>query len=237
MKLTRRQETFILKLLDLYRELHCPIHYSVLAERVGVTRSTAYDMLRLLEEKGLVASEYRLDRDKPTPGRSEIVFWPTERARQFMAELTQEVAGDDWKTIKDLVLDKVRTRDIRERELAKEMLANVPSHGPAALRYCIEVMTVMSLRLRHGAGRKLLANYLPQILQSKEVSNRANLSFLGGFALGVLIDENSADREWNHELLEHVMRYQRIVSNMDDNLCRLLGKGLKDVYKPLIEIS
>ena len=87
------------------------------------------------------------------------------------------------------------------------------------------------------AGRKLLANYLPQILQSKEVSNRANLSFLGGFALGVLIDENIADREWNHELLEHVMRYQRIVSNMDDNLCRLLGESLKDVCKPLIEIS
>ena len=65
MKLTRRQETFIHRLLDLYRELDGPIHYSLLAERVGVSPFTAYDMLRLLEEKGLVTSEYRLDSDKP----------------------------------------------------------------------------------------------------------------------------------------------------------------------------
>ena len=70
-KITRRQETFIYKLLDLYRELDGPIHYSVLAERVGVSPFTAYDMLRLLEEKGLVASEYHVATDKPTPGRSE----------------------------------------------------------------------------------------------------------------------------------------------------------------------
>lgn len=51
MKITRRQEDFIRKLLDLYRESEGPIHYSELAERLGVNRFTAYDMLRLLEEK------------------------------------------------------------------------------------------------------------------------------------------------------------------------------------------
>jgi len=235
MKLTRRQEEFILKLLDLYRELQGPIHYTALAERVGVSRFTAYDMLRLLEEKGLVASKYRLDRDKPIPGRSEIVFWPTEQARSFMAELTQNEAEHDWEGIKKGVLDKVRTGEMRERELAEEMIARVPSHGPAALRYCIEIMTVMALRLRHGAGRKLLADYLPQILVGRDVIDRAYLSLLGGFAMGVLADENISDEEWNNELFDHVVRYQQIVFSMDDNLCRRLGEVLKDVYMPLLE--
>ena len=64
LKLTRRQEDFINNLLDLYREMEGPIHYSVLAERLGVSPFTAYDMLRLLEEKGLVSSEYYLPSDK-----------------------------------------------------------------------------------------------------------------------------------------------------------------------------
>ena len=46
MKLTRRQEEFIRKLMDLYWEKRGPIHYSVLAERLGVSPFTAYDMLR-----------------------------------------------------------------------------------------------------------------------------------------------------------------------------------------------
>ena len=80
MKLTRRQETFIRNLMDLSRELQGPIHYSMLAERTGVSRITAYDMLRLLEEKGFVRSDYQLAEGKSGPGRSEIVFWPTEQA-------------------------------------------------------------------------------------------------------------------------------------------------------------
>jgi len=39
---------------------------------------TAYDMLRLLEERGLVTSEYVLP--EQGPGRSMIVFRPTAKA-------------------------------------------------------------------------------------------------------------------------------------------------------------
>jgi len=73
MKLTHRQETFILRLLDLSHEMNGPIHYSALAKRVGVSPFTAYDMLRLLEEKGLVRSEYRIEPRKTSVGRSEVV--------------------------------------------------------------------------------------------------------------------------------------------------------------------
>jgi Mn-dependent DtxR family transcriptional regulator len=51
MKLTHRQETYVQSLLDLYRELNGPIHYSVLAKRIGVSPFTAYGLLRLLEKK------------------------------------------------------------------------------------------------------------------------------------------------------------------------------------------
>ena len=35
MKLTRRQEDFIINLVELSQKMHGPIHYSVLAEHLG----------------------------------------------------------------------------------------------------------------------------------------------------------------------------------------------------------
>ena len=70
MKLTHRQETFDQSLLDLYRALNDPIHYSDLANRIGVSPFTTYGLLRLLEKKGWVISQYRLDSDKLIVGRS-----------------------------------------------------------------------------------------------------------------------------------------------------------------------
>lgn len=50
MKLTGRQREFLGKFLDLYQEARQPLHYPVVAERLGVSPMTAYDMFRLLEE-------------------------------------------------------------------------------------------------------------------------------------------------------------------------------------------
>ncbi len=78
MKLTRRQEEFVQKMVELKQEFDGPVHYSLLAERLGVSPFTAYDMLCLLEEKGYVTSEYQLPTDKSGPGRAERVFYPRE---------------------------------------------------------------------------------------------------------------------------------------------------------------
>ena len=81
-KLTRRQEEFIEKLIDLSDEFDAPIHYSLLAERLGVSPFTAYDMLCMLEEKGAVTSEYQLAAEKTGPGRAERLFYPSETTLQ-----------------------------------------------------------------------------------------------------------------------------------------------------------
>ncbi|MEN4012494.1 MAG: hypothetical protein ROW48_10700 [Bellilinea sp.] len=232
MKLTRRQETFIYNLLDLYRELHGPIHYTALAERVGVSPFTAYDMLRLLEEKGLAASEYRVSNDKPIPGRSEVLFWPTERAQNLWLELTSDPEIGEWEAVKKRALEKIRDGELGE--LAEEMLARLPPGGPAILRYCIEVMSIIVLRLGRGAGRRLLAEHLPQILEGQGAVTRAGLLLLGGFALGLLAKESSGDAEWSRELLAHVQRYQTLILEMEPRTCRRLGESMKETLMPLL---
>jgi len=232
MKLTRRQETFIYNLLDLYRELNGPIHYTALAERVGVSPFTAYDMLRLLEEKGLAASEYRVSNDKPIPGRSEVLFWPTERAHNLWLELTGDPETEEWEAVKKRALDRIRDGELRE--LAEEMLARLPPGGPVILRYCIEVMSIIVLRLGRGSGRRLLAEHLPQILEGQGTVTRAGLLLLGGFALGVLAKESGGVHDWSEELLAHVQRYQTLILEMEPRTCRRLGESMKETLMPLL---
>ena len=108
MKLTRRQETFIRTMLDLYLAAKGPIHYSTVAERMEVSRITAYDMLRLLEEKGFVRSEYQRSGEKSSPGRAEIVFWPTDLARQRFEIMAQGAEAGDIEAVKDRLLQQIQ---------------------------------------------------------------------------------------------------------------------------------
>jgi len=59
---------------------------------------------------------------------------------------------------------------------------------------------------------------------------------LGGFALGILANENIDDRGWGRELIGHVRQYQALVVNMNPQLCRKLAASLREVFKPLEEV-
>ncbi len=235
MNITRRQEIFIHRFLDLYRELDGPVHYTVLAERVGVSRFTAYDMLRVLEEKGLVTSEYRIQSEKPVVGRSEVVFVPTAYARQRFVELAGTADPGDWDSVKKRITETIRDGELQDQATVEEVLARVPPDVPAVLRYCIEVMTIIVLRLGKGTGRQILAAILPQIIKDTGSVTRSGLVLLGGFALGLLAYEGKGDLEWRHLLLEHIERYQSLVANMEPSLCRRLGESMNAVVVPMLK--
>jgi DNA-binding Lrp family transcriptional regulator len=244
MKLTRRQETFIRNLMDLSRELQGPIHYSMLAERTGVSRITAYDMLRLLEEKGFVRSDYQLAEGKSGPGRSEIVFWPTERVYQRMAHRNQQIDAGDWEGMKDRMLDQMKEQmqsgqicDEEDYQFATEMLARIPPDGPKPMQYCVEVITIIALRLRNATGRQLFMDYLSTIVPDSGFVSASDLTMLSGFSLGLLVAEQSDEPGWNRELLEHVRQYDKSVAEMDESQRRQLADRLSDVSKLLTEIQ
>ncbi len=234
MKLTRRQTDFIDKLLELYRESANPIHYSEIASKLGVSDITAYDMLRLLEEKGLAASQYELPDRKVGPGRSKITFLPTPLAHHLMGDLVgdaQSAAG--WEAVKKQALAKLKESSVEVEELIQEVLARVPPDGHGPLQYCVEIMTIISLRLKRSSGRSLLLQFLPDILPSADQANSVNLNLLGGFAMGILVCENSDDPIWNRELLEHVKRYQANVIEMSPKKHRKLATHLLRVFDSL----
>jgi len=76
-KLTHRQQQFLGQFLDIYREIDRPVHYVAIAERLRLGKVTVYEMLRLLEERGLVRAEYDMDSGSHGPGRPTVLFQPT----------------------------------------------------------------------------------------------------------------------------------------------------------------
>jgi DNA-binding MarR family transcriptional regulator len=233
MKLTRRQETFIRKLLDLYHQSEGPIHYSALAEHVGVSKITAYDMLRHLEEKGYITSHYQLEDEKTGPGRSKVVFSPTELAHQMLDQMAGPLESTDWEKVKERVINKILPGELPDVELKKELFDRILDEEDDNIRYCIEVMTVLLFRMHKSKQRQFFLETLPLILPPNETSSRSSLIMIGGFALGLLADESAQDQVWSQELIDHVKQVQSIISNMDEASCHHLTASLLEIFASL----
>jgi len=197
MKLTGRQEAFLGGFLDLYSQAQKPLHYTQVAEVLGVGKITAYDMLRLLEKRGLVRSEYVLRGEGQGGGRSRVVVVPTSQARALIAEL----GGEDWdqvkwETVKAQILDALRRRTDYQN-LLDEILA-----------------VILNLLL---VEERAPASALVERLKALGLPGEVGLNALSGLAMGLsLVDR--ANRRLTDKLVDAVRGYQQ-------SLGRLRGEG------------
>lgn len=76
--LTRRQREFLATVVDL-AAIRGGVHYTEVAEALGVSRWTAYDVLNGLAEKGWLAVSHEVAREGGV-GRSRVLFQPTRKA-------------------------------------------------------------------------------------------------------------------------------------------------------------
>jgi len=231
MELTPRQQTFLDKLFDLYRELEGPVHYSVVAERLGVNRFSAYDMLRLLEEKGVVASRYMLKNEHAGPGRTMVMFYPTHKATRFLTQLRHEVFNaDEWYHTKERLLSQLRqAKGAGYNKAAREILARLPS-VKTPLVYCTEMLGVLLLNLaqaRQKAGQMLSYPNLANLLADGEVG----LGTLAGFSLGSLISTQAGDPSLVDKLARHTQEFQAQLSELSEESVSRLTTFVQDALK------
>jgi energy-coupling factor transport system substrate-specific component len=230
MKLTGRQRAFLSQFLDLYRESRELLHYTDVAQRLGVSKITAYDMLRLLEERGLVQSEYVLRGEGQGAGRSSIVFRPTSQADVLFAELAGEAVGQgEWGAVKTRILETLRAGKGTDYEgLLEEILARLPQRESPML-YAAEMITAVILslyQLREDAS----AAGLFDKLRSLGLPDEAGLSALAGLALGLSFAER-INRRLISLLLSYTGRYQEILSRLSAENKRRLSNFVGEVIK------
>lgn len=239
-KLTARQQAFLDKLLELYQEHRSPVHYSDVAERLGVNRFSAYDMLKVLEKKGFASSSYTL-RSAATPpaghsgpGRSMVVFAPTSRAAAALAPLTENLpAGEDWQRARERVLSRLRqAHEASPREALNDLLARLPEAN-APLTFCIEMIGALLLnmnRVRSRAGT--LSPF--RVLAALRTSEAAELEVLAGLSVGITLSgDDETDRTLTRRLLDHVQHYQISLSRLSEEGRQALVYFLEEALEAL----
>lgn len=229
MKLTGRQKDFLNKFLDLYREANRPLHYAVLAESLEVSKPTAYDMLRVLEKHELVASEYVLPKGGG-PGRSSIVFRPTEKAAEVIAQSAGEHWDkEEWELTKGSILQALRDRKGADyQNLLDEILRRIPERKSPML-YVTEMITAAILNLsqlkEEAEARGLFKN-----LRSLGFPGELGLNALAGLNLGLTMVEN-ANRRVTTLLLSYTQRYQAHLARLSAENKKRLSDFAQEVMK------
>jgi hypothetical protein len=240
-KLTARQQAFLEKLLELYREHKGPVHYSVVAERLGVNRFSAYDMLKVLEEKGFASSSYALRSGASAaavghagPGRSMVVFAPTSQATALGTPGAQDARlGEDWQRVRERVLNRLRqAREANPRETLNEMLARLPDTN-LPLAFCTEMIGALLLNMQRVRRRAGGLNPF-RALAALRTDDAAELETLAGLSVGVALSADDEDGpSVAQRLLEHAHHYQTNLSRLSEEARSALLQFLEEALDAL----
>ncbi len=232
-KLTPRQRAFLDKLRDLYRERRRPVHYSDVAERLGVSRFSAYDMMKVLEKKGVVSSSYALAADHSGPGRSMIVFSPTSQGEQILSPVPDALAlGEDWPGVRERVLDKLReAREADYRDTLNELLARLPD-ASAPLDYCTEMIGALLLNMRRVRARAGALNPFRALAALR--ADDGGLEALAGLSVGVtLTADDDTEPSLTQRLLDHARHYQASLPKLNAEARSALVQFLEEALDAL----
>jgi len=226
--LTRRQQQFLSQFQDIYREMGQPVHYVVVAERLGVSKVTAYEMLRLLEEKGLVRAEYQSNLDQHGPGRPTVFFYPTQEANRYLAELTGNLHElEDWHAAKENVLQQLREGKAGGYEdLLSNLLLHIPERRSPSI-FVTELITVVVLMLAKFQKTPEVRTLMER-LHRIELPHEIGLNVLSGIGMLLSVLE-SKNRRSCALLLAQISRYEEALSQLSEESRRQLGAFTREV--------
>jgi len=192
-----------------------PVHYTGVAERLHVSKWTAYDLLTLLAREGFLGIERQVDRKEGFVGRSMILFYPTQKAYRLLRQ--KEAApkgGESWEEVKKELLRKlVEAKERGGTPVLKETLAELPkTHSP--LLFCAYLILALLLciwAVRQSSEASMVISRLLSSLATPEIT----LILFVGIALGILL-KSGRTSETVSSLHQYVPTYVQQVREMDE---------------------
>jgi len=231
MKLTFRQKAFLSKVLDAYREMQGPIHYSLVAEKLGLSNSAAYDMFRILEHKGMITLEYDTPKEASGPGRSNVRFVPTAETIELFSHLAGDIREqDEWEDIKTRVLTNLSKGEAEDyKDILNELLDRMPEPR-SSLVVCAEAMTALLLNLREIKQEMTKQSSVDNIL--KAPASKLRMSILGGLILGLSYADHRAPRLLSI-YQEYTEKYEAALQELNQDSLLKLHRFTCDVWNAL----
>jgi len=231
-KLTKRQATFLRQFVSIYQEQGQPVHYVTVAENLGLGNVTAYEMLRLLEERGFVAREYQSNPNVVKPGRSIVLFYPTRAAEDLILPAQVETnALRDWLVVKEWILHTLRdASEYQHEELLSNLLVRIQDVG-SPLILVTELYTAMVLMLKTVKDKPEYQAVLKR-LQQIELPPKINLSAVSGITM-FLSSVERINRQYVNQLLAEINRYEEALSQLSEESQRQVGEFSREVVNIL----
>jgi len=240
MRITTRQKEFLKVLIDLYKKKASPIHYSEVAQKLGVSKWTAYDMLKLLRKEGLLEVEYLIPESDNYKwgklGRSTITFFPTKKG-YIVSNLPQRKLSTKIiefnKLKKDIIQKFERIKGkFNLKELFKEALQ---TKSPLIFCACVLLILILLIKkITEGIAEiQLLSQVIPADATNTYIE--LTLTVFVGICFGVLTKYINKIPKYiigpNDSLDEYagyIQTYNQYVSQMDKKEQKSLLDFLKE---------
>lgn len=222
MAMSKRRVQFLNQLVELYQKKGIPIHYEALAKAVGVSKWTAYDMLKEIEKSGYVTRSYEVNAKET--GRSQVVFTPTDKATDlFTQQRSNALENEKWEesaqSIRKLIHD---LKHVNIQDLLQKMLDEIPNRR-SNLEFCGYILGILMVYLKKVGGK---TESVIQLLISKASSHHASLLMFVGTVLGTVILTMSD--EISREITDLVGEYVEMIGNLSSGEQKLLSDFIKE---------
>jgi len=141
---------FLKTIKQVYEATNLPVHYARVAEILKISKWSAYEMLKTLERKGFLTSQYEVDQEKKYPGRARVMFVPTQLVNLVLREKNLEnvVPVKEFQLLKERLMSVYdKTTKIAPEKLVEQMRAEL-SNIENPLVFCAYVITILILQLQ-----------------------------------------------------------------------------------------
>ncbi|MBC7082746.1 MAG: hypothetical protein H5T95_04540 [Firmicutes bacterium] len=233
MSLTERSREFLAALRKLYEEQKGPVHYEDVAKAVGVSKWTAYDMLRKLAAHGLVGVEYILNRHKRTPGRSMVMFRPNEVREDAEAWQMKHGGhlpfGEELARIKKHVVASLpELRSSASQGIWQGLMEKLDrASGPAAFCGYMAVLLVACTRLLGGNSLDVLA----RLVQAGADAHSALVVFSGAI-MGMLVVHPTVSQEVTGKMAGYMRKFHDHIDSLSGQERSLLLEFVREIAGP-----
>ncbi len=224
MPITPRRMEFLQKIVSLFHQTGLPVHYAEVAQALGVSKWTAYDILKELEKQDYLHSEYVLNRFEKTPGRSVVAFRPTEKALKLLSQAGEHLP--EWPAVRERLLNLFdNIKNLNPRKIKEELLEEMSQvELPvvfAAYTIALLIAHIHEINL-HGAPT------LPQLLQFAPKPELV-LSLFAGSVVGTMV-KNVKD-SLNNKIFSCIHRFLEYISECSAPERKLLAGFLNEALR------
>lgn len=160
MAITRRRMDFLRTIKQLYESTNLPVHYVRVAQLLGISKWSAYEMLKTLEKEGFIASQYEVNQGEKHPGRAMVLFTPTHLLDAILSGKALEDSAREWQQIKEKLLSLCEgLKKENSKEIAKHLLAELPKIGnPMTFSAYVITLMITQLHTLSDSSIKLIRN-------------------------------------------------------------------------------